>query len=372
MTLLNVADEAKHGELVPSYPVTWYTDPAILEIERKEIFSKNWQYIGTTENLSKPGDFVTATIGDVPVVVTRSKTGLNALVNVCRHRFHEVAQGSGNARRLVCPYHAWSYDMEGNLCNAPREDKFENFDKSELPLVKLPVAQWGEMVFVNLDHNAAPLQDWLAPLQEMLRSINVDVSTLVHRKRTEMTIMGNWKIVAENFLECYHCTPAHPSYARAFDVAKSETYPFDVSTEGWMTSRTFPKEIFKEQPEKAPYNMMGPVEVQQNDVLWPNFATWTFPGQGNLLVYTFTPTSPGETKAYFDYFFDPSIPEDEVVKLTDFIDEVGSEDISLIESAQRGVLGNAVPVGMLVPDEGQVVAFQKLVREAVEGAGATS
>lgn len=368
MTLLNVADEAKHGELVPSYPVTWYTDPAILEIERKEIFAKTWQYVGTTENLSKPGDYVTVQIGDVPVVVTRSQSGLNALVNVCRHRFHEVAQGSGNARRLACPYHAWSYDMEGNLCNAPREDKFENFDKSELPLVKLPVAQWGQLVFVNLDQDAEPLQEWLAPLQEMFSSINLDVTRLVHRKRTEMTIMGNWKIVAENFLECYHCAPAHPSYNKAFEASRSETYPFDVSTEGWMTARTFPREIWLQEPEKAPYNMVGPIEVQQNDVLWPNFATWTFPGEGNLLVYSFAPISPGETIAYFDYFFDPVITEEEIAKLTDFIDEVGREDIDLIESAQRGVVGNAVPVGRLVPDEGQVVAFQNLVRRAIAGA----
>ncbi|KWX69078.1 aromatic ring-hydroxylating dioxygenase subunit alpha [Mycobacterium sp. NAZ190054] len=367
MTLLNVADEAQHGELVTSFPVTWYTDPAILEIERKEIFAKTWQYIGTTENLSKPGDYITVTVGDVPVVVTRSKDGINALVNVCRHRFHEVARGSGNTRRLACPYHAWSYDLEGNLCNAPREASFENFDKSAFPLVKLPVGVWGQMVFVSLDQNVAPLQDWLGPLQNMLESVNLDVHRLVHRKRTEMKIAGNWKVVAENFLECYHCAPAHPSYTKTFDVARSEGYPFDVN-EGWMTARTLPREVFTHEPEKAPYNMIGPIEVNQNDFLWPNFATWTFPGEGNLLVYSFTPVSPGETIAYFDYFLDPAFTAEETARLTAFVDEVGWEDVSLIESVQRGVAGNAVPEGLLVPDEGQVVAFQQLVREAVAGA----
>lgn len=364
MTLLNVADEARRGELVPSFPVSWYTDPDILEIERREIFAKTWQYVGTTESLTRTGDYLTVTVGDVPVVVTRSAEGINALVNVCRHRFHEVAQGSGNARRLACPYHAWSYDLEGNLCNAPRETRFENFDKSQFPLVKLPVAVWGQMVFVCLDHDVAPLQDWIGRLQDVLVDVGVDVAKLVHRKRTEMTIKGNWKVVAENFLECYHCAPAHPGYTKAFDVATSEGYPFEVNQD-WMTARTLPREVFKQEPDRAPYNMVGPVEVNQNDYLWPNFATWTFPGEGNLLVYTFAPVSPGETLAYFDYFLDPAMTDDAVEKLTQFVDEVGWEDVRLIESVQRGVAGNAVPEGVLVPDEGQVVAFQNLVRDAV-------
>ena len=367
MTLLNVADEARGGELVPSFPVSWYTDQAILDIERKEIFAKTWQFVGTTTNLAKPGDYLTTTLGDVPVVVTRTASGFNALVNVCRHRFHEVAQGSGNARRLACAYHAWSYDLDGNLCNAPRENKFANFDKSRYPLVKLPVARWGDLVFVCLDQDVEPLEKWLEPLVQMLDSIGLDVDQLVHRKRTEMTIKGNWKVVAENFLECYHCAPAHPGYTKTFDVARSEGYPFEVQ-DGWMTARTLPREQFLREPQSAPYDMSGPIEVNQNDFLWPNFATWSFPGAGNLLVYSFTPISPDETLAYFDYVLDPSISEEEAAKLTAFVDEVGWEDVRLIESVQRGVAGNAVPEGLLVPDEGQVAAFQQLVREAVAGA----
>jgi len=364
MTLLNVADEAKSGALVTSFPVSWYTDPAVLEIEKKEIFAKSWQYVGTTEDLTRPGDFVTVQLGDVPVVVTRSDEGMHALVNVCRHRFHEVASGSGNARRLVCPYHAWSYDMAGNLCNAPREDRIEGFDRTQLPLKKLPVAVWGAMVFVSLDPDVTPFEEWAGPLRQMLSGIGVEVNDLVHRKRTEMRIQGNWKVVAENFLECYHCVPAHPSYTKTFDVGRSEGYPFEANGE-WMTARTLPRERLLAEPLLAPYNMAGPVEVNQNDFLWPNFATWAFPGEGNLLVYSFAPVTPTETLAYFDYFLSPNISEEETEKIKAFVDEVGWEDVKLIESVQRGVAGGRVPEGVLVPDEGQVAAFQALVRSAV-------
>lgn len=364
MTLLNVADEARRGELVTGFPVSWYTDPAILDIERKEIFAKSWQYVARAENLSKTGDYVTVTLGDVPVVVTRSAEGINAMVNVCRHRFHEVAQGNGNTRRLACPYHAWSFDLEGNLCNAPREDKFENFDKTQFPLLRLPVAQWGEMIFVCLDTNVEPFEKWIGPLQEMLETVGVDVANLQHRNRTEMSVKGNWKIVAENFLECYHCAPAHPGYTKVFDVATSEGYPFEVNEE-WMSARTLPRESFLKDPEKAPFNMVGSIEVNQNDFLFPSFATWTFPGKGNLLVYSFSPISPTETLAYFDYFLDPSMTEEEANQLTEFVNSVGHEDIKLIESVQRGVASDTLTEGLIVPDEGQVTAFQQLVREAI-------
>ena len=115
-----------------SLPATWYTDPAIVELERERIFRWHWQYVGRTAQVSEVGDYFTSlTGGDLPVVIVRSEDGLQAFVNVCRHRRHEVMSGAGNRRALQCPYHAWTYGLDGRLRSAPRSEREEGFDKED-------------------------------------------------------------------------------------------------------------------------------------------------------------------------------------------------------------------------------------------------
>ncbi|AIJ26124.1 aromatic ring-hydroxylating oxygenase subunit alpha [Amycolatopsis methanolica] len=369
MTLLNVADQARTGELVETLPVSWYTDPAILDIEKKHIFARTWQYVGPVDSLKKKGDYFTTKVVDTPIIVTKSADGINAIVNVCRHRFHEVASGSGNTRRFSCPYHAWSYDLSGNLCAAPREDMFDGFDKSAYPLKKLPVAVWSSMIFVSLDHDVEPFDSYVAPLEAVLTETGVNRSTLKFRARKTFEIRGNWKTAVENFLECYHCTPAHPAYAKTFEVNTSTGYPFEVNGAA-CSARTLPQERFREDPQSAPYNMEGDIKVNQNDFLWPNFMTVIWPGGSNFAALSFTPVSADETLAHYDYFMGDEIDEDTEQKLVKFFNEVGEEDLSLIESVHRGMRSGEVATGVLVPDEGQVAAFQKMIGDVVRHATA--
>lgn len=117
------------GALVETLPASYYTDPTILEIEQKEIFAKTWQYVGTVDALAKPGDYITTTLVDTPIIVSRSRDGVHAMVNVCRHRFSEVASGCGNTRAFKCPYHAWTYGLDGALRAAPRSDLEPCFER---------------------------------------------------------------------------------------------------------------------------------------------------------------------------------------------------------------------------------------------------
>lgn len=352
------------GELVETLPSSWYTDPGILEIERRTIFAKTWQYVGTTDAIAEVGDYFTATLVDVPVIVSRAADGVHAMVNACRHRFTPVAYGSGNTRRFSCPYHAWTYTLDGALCAAPRSDQIENFDLSEFPLKALPVATWGPLVFVSLNPDVEPFDRWIAPLAANLRDAGCEIDSLVLRKRTTFEFKGNWKIVAENYLECYHCKVAHPAYAKSFDVNRSEGYPFSMDGE-FFISQTAPQDKCIVEPSLMPYDSSGPIKVNQNDMIWPNVAPTIWPGQNNLLLFTWMPVSVGETIGYFDYFFAPDWNEKAAHGLMDFLDEVGAEDKGLIESVQRGVTGNQIETGRLIPDEGQVTHFQNLVRDAV-------
>jgi carnitine monooxygenase subunit len=111
-----------------SLPASWFTDPAIAALEHERIFRHTWQYVGRQEQVANVGDYFTAQVGgDIPVVIVRTAEGLKALVNVCRHRRHEVMSGAGNCKAMQCPYHAWTYNLDGSLRNAPRSDRDASF-----------------------------------------------------------------------------------------------------------------------------------------------------------------------------------------------------------------------------------------------------
>ncbi|MBW3592715.1 MAG: Rieske (2Fe-2S) protein, partial [Actinobacteria bacterium] len=144
--------------LVDGYtlPASWYSDPDVLRREQERIFRRSWQYAGRAEELADPGDYVTCRAGDVPVVVVRDEGGeLRAYVNVCRHRGHEVASGAGNRRTLQCPYHAWTYGLDGALLAAPRTAREPGLEKSELSLLPTSVETWGPFLFVHPDPAAS-------------------------------------------------------------------------------------------------------------------------------------------------------------------------------------------------------------------------
>ena len=126
-----------------SLPARWYTDPAITEREIQRIFRKTWSYVGPANELKNVGDFITGQVGEIPVVVVRNESGLAALVNVCRHRRHQVMKGRGNAKAMQCPYHAWTYDLMGCLKGAPRTAHEPDFRREDYPLLPLRVETLG-------------------------------------------------------------------------------------------------------------------------------------------------------------------------------------------------------------------------------------
>ena len=131
-------------------PWAWYADADVLRREGERIFARSWQYAGHLGQIGETGGFFAATAGQIPVVVTRARDGeLRAFLNVCRHRGHVVASGSGERETLQCPYHAWTYDLDGRLRAAPRSDREPGFDTDELGLKQIAVATWGPLIFVN-------------------------------------------------------------------------------------------------------------------------------------------------------------------------------------------------------------------------------
>ncbi len=135
---------------VKTLPWSWYSDPAVFELERERIFRRSWQYVGHDGDLPERGSFMATRVADVPVVLVRDREDtVRAFLNVCRHRGSLVCEGSGRRETLQCPYHAWTYGLDGALLSAPRSGKEGGIATGELGLVPLRLESWGPLLFVN-------------------------------------------------------------------------------------------------------------------------------------------------------------------------------------------------------------------------------
>ncbi|MEM7271259.1 MAG: aromatic ring-hydroxylating dioxygenase subunit alpha, partial [Pseudomonadota bacterium] len=209
-----------------------YTDPRWLEFEQSAIFAKTWQWVCHEEKLRNTGSYVTATVAGRPICVVRDRDGeLRAFYNVCKHRAHELLKGEGETTRIMCPYHAWVYDLTGQLRRAPETENLEGFDTRSICLDQVRVEAFCGFIYVNLDRLAAPLADVSGDLREEIGHWAPDVSTLTFAHRLTYDIKSNWKNVVDNFLECYHCPTAHKDFCTLVDM---DTYK--VTTHGIYSS----------------------------------------------------------------------------------------------------------------------------------------
>jgi phenylpropionate dioxygenase-like ring-hydroxylating dioxygenase large terminal subunit len=341
------------GTAQGTLPWSWYSDPQTLPLEQERIFRRSWQYVGPVEHAAQPGEYFTSRIGDVPVLVARGRDEqLRAFLNVCRHRGAVLVEGRGRRETLQCHYHAWTYDLEGRLRNAPRSEREPGLETDGICLLSLPVETWGPLVFVNPDADAAPLADTLGPVPDHLAAGGVELDGLRFHRHTEVEVACNWKIAVENYLECYHCPTAHPGFSAVVDVRpdayKLETYALASSQFG---------------PTKG--DAGGPIEGQFH-WLWPVTKVYALPGPQNLVAGPLFPLAPDRTGGWFDYFFAEDVSEEQAEELIAFDDQVGREDRQLVESVQRGVGSGLLESGQLLPQSERLLAhFQGLVRKAL-------
>jgi phenylpropionate dioxygenase-like ring-hydroxylating dioxygenase large terminal subunit len=341
-------------------PYAWYSDPDVLGRERQRIFHSSWQYAGHLGQLAEPGSFFTTRAGSVPVVVTRARDGrIRAFLNVCRHRGFPVASGEGRRETLQCPYHAWTYGLDGRLRAAPRSDEEPEFPQDELGLAPAAVDTWGPFVFVNAGAEPEPLSDALGSMPAQVAELGLDVDELVHHHRWETELDANWKIVCENFLECYHCQVAHPGFAEVIDVS-AEAYALDAN--GRLSSQYGPvRESGREKMDVG-----GALERSQFHFLWPNLTVNIFPGRPNISLGPVVPITPDRTYRFLDYFFGPDVDEEWIADLTAFDDQVGREDRDLVEGVHRGVSSGALERGVLMSRSEQLIGhFQALTAGAL-------
>ena len=185
-----------------------YTSPEFLEREQQTLFRNEWLCMGRASALPNPGDYLTAEIAGQPIIVIRRDDGtLRAMSNVCRHRMSTLLEGWGNVRRIVCPYHAWNYSLDGDLRAAPMMDRQDGFCKDSYKLPQVRCEIWQGWVYVTLNEEASPVAARLKELDELI--VNYDMASYVETFHEEHVWDTNWKILAENFMESYHLPMLH-------------------------------------------------------------------------------------------------------------------------------------------------------------------
>jgi carnitine monooxygenase subunit len=342
-------------------PYAWYSDPATLGREQERIFRGTWQYVGHLGELPEPGTYFTTRLGTTPIVVTRARDGeVRGFLNVCRHRGFPVAEGAGRRESIQCPYHAWTYGLDGSLRAAPRSDEEPEFPKSDLGLCAIAVDTWGPFVFANTSRECEPLSEALGSMPAQIAELGLDVDGLVHYSRWETELDANWKIVCENFLECYHCQVAHPQLAEVLDVS-AEAYA--LATEGRLSSQNGPIKA----GGRHSMTLEGELPRGQFHFLWPNLTVNIFPGRPNISIGPVAPLTADRTYRFLDYFFGAEVDQAWIDELMAFDDQVGSEDRDLVEGVHKGMAGGGVEHGFLMGHSEQLIGhFQSLTRAALE------
>jgi len=346
-------------------PASWYSDANVYALERERIFASAWQYAGPLEWVADRGCFFAAQVGHVPVAIVRGADGaLRGFVNVCRHRGHIVLSGEGCRETLQCPYHAWTYDLDGTLRKAPRAEREPGFDPTGFSLLPVSVGSWGPFVFVNPDPDAAPLEETLGEMPVIVAESRLDIGALRFHSHHEWGIDANWKVVMENFLECYHCPAAHPGFSKLIDVSP-DNYLLRVH-------ETFSSQFGPVRASalagngKAGYTPQGPIVQSQSHFLFPATTVNIVPGIANISLERWTPDGPRRTIEVTDYYFGPEVSEKEIEELMAWDNQVAMEDTSLVESVQRGLDSGMVPQGRLMTESEQLIAdFQRRVRDAL-------
>lgn len=362
-------------------PPEIYTSPDILAFEREAIFAKEWLCVGRAEQIPNPGDWFTVTICDEPIVVARDKAGeVRAMSAVCQHRAMQICDGKGNDTKLTCPYHHWSYALDGRLLGAPAMERTESFDKAMYGLPQFSVELWQGFVFVNLDGDAAPLAPTLTRYEPFLA--NYDLANAVCPGTfTLKDRPWNWKVMFENFNDGYHANRLH-QYVQDFCPSNLSQFPVPWDDESNVIFRVGGY-THMDGGFNATHHSIMPVYPNLTEeersrstfaLLPPTLCLGTAPDQAFFFIVR--PTSPGTIDIEIGYIFHQSALEDPLfehkLKLADVGVQVFVEqDSDATTKVQRGLRSRFAPRGRYSWQEESHVQWNRWLVKRYQAAAGT-
>ncbi|MEP9361545.1 aromatic ring-hydroxylating dioxygenase subunit alpha [Nocardioides sp. CN2-186] len=343
-------------------PARAYSDPAVLADELASVWRTSWVVAGLTADVATPKSYLSVDLAGVPVVVTRDREGtLHALSNVCRHRGMILSSGCGPAMALSCPNHAWTYGLDGRLKGAPRSSVEEDFDPASIRLPEYAVVEWGPFVLVNLDADAEPPLAELALMDATLAAAGLDLATMRQSGEVvDWSIAANWKIVVENYLECYHCSWVHKDFSTVFDVVD---YRYAAEPVGDMLISTAPvRSVAEGGRQQELLATDGPLTDSHWYLLFPGATVNLYPGAGAVELTWYWPVDADTTGARTVVLVAPDATPEYERQVTDLLMQVGEEDNAVCEGMHRGMRSGALErVRVLPGNEPLISSFHALL-----------
>jgi phenylpropionate dioxygenase-like ring-hydroxylating dioxygenase large terminal subunit len=320
-------------------PKSVYTSPEFLALEQEHIFAKEWLCAGRAEALPNPGDYLTMTIAGEPVIVLRDGEGqLRAMSNVCRHRMSTLLEGRGNTRSIVCPYHAWTYNLDGRLRGAPAMDRNEAFSKSDVALPAIRCEEWLGWIMVTLDPQAPSPATALAEVEALVGKYHMEHYHEAFRE--EFRWATNWKVLAENFMESYHLPVCHAdTIGHTVDLMKMTcpeglpafNYHYIIKNDALDLTLAHPSNTTLEGDDRRTTWLLS---------IYPSLLITLTPGY--FWYLSLTPDGPGHVNVLYggglspDWAADPKA-EAHFARLQALLDEVNLEDKGCVERVYRGL-----------------------------------
>lgn len=339
-------------------PADWYTDAAMLPLEKEQIFARTWQLVGRLEQLQRPGDHFTCQVVDEPLVITKdSAHKIHAFYNVCRHRAGAVAHGPGHRKTLQCTYHGWTYGLDGKLMNTPEFDGVECFNRDDFHLKPVRVDTWGPFIFVCLDDHTPDLHTVLGSM--IPETAHMHIESMGFYKRVDYEIECNWKVYVDNYLEGYHIPIAHPGLFKEIDYNQYEVIPARYFSRQHAPIRAKDDSLYRRNLEQ------GAAPQALYYWLFPNLMLNIYPD--NVQTNVILPLSHNRTLTIFEWYLKdvnhPGVAED-FAKSFAFSDLVQREDIDICETVQRRLNSRSYHTGRYsVARENGVHHFHGLICE---------
>jgi len=349
-------------------PAEDYYAPEVFEVDRERIFFRHWLCIGREEAIPNPGDYVVRDVVGESVLIVRDRSNaIRAFYNVCRHRGSRLSsKPAGHLPGVIqCPYHAWTYTLEGSLVGTPNVSEADGLDRSEYPLHPVAVDTWDGFVFVNLSPEPAPLREQLG--SDATDFARYRLGTLRVGHRVESVVEANWKILVENYCECLHCPTVHPELVDLVPTFKKGII-FDAdgghgnrlrkgATTWTRTGRSnVPPFPWLPEEDRSLYHGMA---------IFPNVLVDLLPDVVRTEVLW--PLGPERTLAVREWLFEPDAmaqPDFDARDIIEFHDLVDRQDVGVCENAQKGVRSRAYRHGVYPPQDRFAYEFNERYRRA--------
>jgi Rieske 2Fe-2S family protein len=345
-------------------PRPYYLSPIVFADEQQRISARLWNCVGRASSLTQPGDYLLREIAGESILVVRgADRRLRAFFNVCRHRGTRLCSDAAGRfeHAIQCPYHAWTYALDGRLVGAPHMQDVAGFEKNDFPLHEAAVAEWGGFVFANIAADAEAFDSWLRPLAERLQRFGLD--TLHGRHRAVYEVQANWKLVFQNYSECLHCPVIHPGLAERIPYQSGANDliegPF---LGGYMELTAGNESVTRTGRLSAPY-ISGTLTAEDQRRAYyysilPNLLLSIHPDY--VIFYLVTPVAPDRTRIESEWLFasGPNTVGD-AAEAVAFWDEINRQDWDIIERSQQGIGSRRYVPGPYSPRESISAAWDR-------------